>query len=56
MYFKYRKVKFNSISRILRKLAKDDYLYRLKKRLPEYGFAYYTVFYPNILKIKKALR
>lgn len=56
MYYKHRHVKFTSIARILRKLAKDGYLYRLRKKLPQYNFTQYTVFYPNILKIKKALR
>jgi len=48
-------IRFESIIVQLRRLAREGFLSKSKRPIPEWGFTYYIVYYPNRSKIRAYL-
>ena len=54
LWYKYRNIRFETIIVQLRKLARQGFLSKARKPIPEWGF-HYIVYYPNRNKIRAYL-
>jgi len=55
LYYKYRRIRFETIIVQLRKLAREGFLSKKRVQIPEWGFCYYIIYYVNRNKIKSYL-
>jgi len=45
LWYKYKNIRFETIIVQLRKLAREGFLIKSKRPIPEWGFTYYIVYY-----------
>jgi len=55
LWYKYRNIRFETIIVQLRQLAREGFLIKSKRPIPEWGFTYYIVYYPVRSRIKAYL-